>query len=485
MTSTSRTHSPADLAARRQFLRRGAALAAGAFGATSLGQLLLNAKPAYAADYKALVCIFQYGGSDGMNMVVPSDATRHGQYAGVRGALALPRGGLASLTGSDYGLHPAMASLLPFWNQSQLAPVFNLGPLHQPLTKAQYLAAGGTGATVPASLFSHSDQQRQWESAVSDSLSRTGWAGRASNALSTINPTISVGGNGLFGVEDLRSPLVLPGPGSGFGAYGLMPQDQDWEPNRLRKAAVDALYAEPQGNAIATAFADQQRVAFEMSNRLSGIVGSLPGDAMSVPAIDAAFAPLITDGYIYTWLGQQMYQLAKLIAYNATVQGNRQIFFATHGGYDNHNGQVGGSPTTGPHAELLGELADAMACFQTAMNSLGLGQAVTVFTQSDFGRTFAPNETFGTDHAWGNHHLVMGGAVKGKKTYGAYPTLVLGGPDDVGVEEWELQGRWIPTSSVDQYAATLLSWFGASASQLDAVLPNLVNFGSNRTLGFL
>jgi uncharacterized protein (DUF1501 family) len=205
----------------------------------------------YAADYKALVCIFQYGGSDGMNMVVPSDATRHGQYAGVRGALALPRGGLASLTGSDYGLHPAMASLLPFWNQSQLAPVFNLGPLHQPLTKAQYLAAGGTGATVPASLFSHSDQQRQWESAVSDSLSRTGWGGRASNALATINPTISVGGNGLFGVEDLRSPLVLPGPGSGFGAYGLMPQDQDWEPNRLRKAAVDALYAEPQGNAIA------------------------------------------------------------------------------------------------------------------------------------------------------------------------------------------------------------------------------------------
>jgi uncharacterized protein (DUF1501 family) len=117
-----------------------------------------------AADYKALVCIFQYGGSDGMNMVVPSDATRHGQYAGVRGALALPRGGLAGLAGSDYGLHPAMASLLPFWNQSQLAPVFNLGPLHQPLTKAQYLAAGGTGATVPASLFSHSDQQRQWES---------------------------------------------------------------------------------------------------------------------------------------------------------------------------------------------------------------------------------------------------------------------------------------------------------------------------------
>ena len=483
MTSPSRTLE--QHAARRQFLRRGAALAAGAFGATSLGKLMLGAAPAHAADYKALVCIFQYGGSDGMNMVVPSDPTRHAQYSGVRGALALPRGGLANLGGSDYGLHPAMSALLPFWNQSQLAPVFNLGPLHQPLSKAQYLAASGTGNTVPSSLFSHSDQQRQWESGVSDSLARTGWGGRASSTLATANPTISVGGNGLFGVEDLRSPLVLPGPGSGFGAYGLMPQDLAWTPNRLRKEAVDALYAEPQSTAIAGAFAEQQRVAFAMSNRLSGIVGSLPGDTMSVAAIDAAFAPLITDGYIYSYLAQQMYQLAKLIAYNATVQGNRQIFFATQGGYDNHNGQVGGSSTTGVHAELLGELADAMAAFQTAMNNLGLGQAVTTFTQSDFGRTFAPNETTGTDHAWGNHHLVMGGAVKGKKTYGTYPTLVLGGPDDVGVEEWELQGRWIPTSSVDQYAATMLTWFGASPAQLDAILPNLANFGSNRTLGFL
>lgn len=472
-------------AGRRAFLRRGAGLAAGALAGAAGLPVMLGSRHAHAADYKALVCVFQYGGSDGMNMIVPTDTTRHGQYAAVRGGLALPRASLVGLAGSQYGLHPAMAALQPFWTAGQLAPVFNLGPLNRPLTKAQYLAADAGSAIVPQALFSHSDQQKQWESAASDSLSRTGWGGRACEVLATTNPTISVGGNGLFGVEALRSPLVLPGPGSGFGAYGLMPDDLGWEPNRLRKAAVDALYAETPGGILGGAFASQQRVAFEMSDRLSGIVGSTPGDAMSVPEIDAAFAPLIQDGYIYSWFGQQMYQVAKLIAYNATVQGSRQVFFANQGGYDTHSGQAWGDATTGPHADLLGELADGLAAFQQAMNNLGLGASVTTFTEADFGRTFAPNETSGTDHAWGNNHLVLGGAVHGGATYGTYPTLVLGGPDDVGVESWELQGRWIPTSSVDQYAATMLAWFGASPAQLDAILPNLANFGSARSLGFL
>ena len=139
----------------------------------------------------------------------------------------------------------------------------------------------------------------------------------------------------------------------------------------------------------------------------------------------------------------------------------------------------------GKHAALLRQVGDSLACFHNAMKALGLADAVTAFTQSDFGRTFTPNNSSGTDHAWGNHHLVIGGAVKGGLTYGTYPTLALGGPDDVGVDSWELQGRWIPTLSVDQYAATLLSWFGATPTQLDAVLPNLGNFGSARTLGFL
>jgi uncharacterized protein (DUF1501 family) len=168
------------------------------------------------------------------------------------------------------------------------------------------------------------------------------------------------------------------------------------------------------------------------------------------------------------------------------VQGNRQIFFAQQGGFDTHGNQVAASGAVdGEHARLLKSLGDALAAFYTAMKNLGMGDVVTTFTQSDFGRTFKPNNSSGTDHAWGNQHLVMGGAVRGGTTYGRYPELALGGPDDVGVDAWELQGRWIPTTSVDQYAATLLGWFGASEAQLDAVLPNLVNFGANRRLGIL
>jgi uncharacterized protein (DUF1501 family) len=168
----------------------------------------------------------------------------------------------------------------------------------------------------------------------------------------------------------------------------------------------------------------------------------------------------------------------------ATLGGARQVYFAQLGGFDTHGGQIGADALSGHHAGLLKQLGDALACFQDALAALGLAESVTTFTQSDFGRTFLPNNSSGTDHAWGNHHLVLGGAVKGG-FYGSYPTLALGGPDDVGVDPWEQQGRWIPTSSVDQYAATLLGWMGASAAQLDGILPNLANFGSTRSLGFL
>lgn len=463
---------------RRSFLAAGAAAAAAPL-------LLTTTRQAGAADYKALVCVFLYGGNDAMNMVVPNDTTRHAQYAAVRGSLALPRGSLVPLSGSSYGLHPAMAALQPVWQAAKLAPVFNVGPLARPLTKAEYRAAAAGSADVPENLFSHSDQQRLWESGGRQSLQRTGWGGRACEAMATTNPVISVGGNGMFGVEPLRSPLVLPGPGQFFGAWGLMPADLGWQAMQLRKDAVDALYAQPQSHALADAYRIQQQGAFQVSTRLGSLVEALPGDPLSPPAVDAGFAPLLVDGQLPTDIAAQLYQVAKLIAANTTVQGTRQMFFAQMGGFDTHQGQVDGSATTGHHAMLLGDLADAMAAFQRAMDGLGMGGQVTLFTQSDFGRTFAPNSTSGTDHAWGSHALVMGGAVKGRLTYGSFPELVLGGPNDVGVDDWELQGRWIPTSSVDQYAATLLSWFGATPAQLDGALPNLVNFGSARSLGFL
>jgi uncharacterized protein (DUF1501 family) len=473
-----------DTTRRRWLLGSGATLAS-ALGAGTVGNLLLHAKPAYAADYKALVCIFLYGGNDGMNMIVPSDTARYNQYAGVRSGLAIPKASLTPLAGVNYGLHPAMQALSTAWSDGHLAPVFNVGPLAQPLTKAQYRAATANSGVLPSSLFSHSDQQILWETGSSDSLTRTGWGGRASEALVTANPVISVAGSARFGLTALQTPLVLPGPGATFGAYGLQASDT-WAPQLARKAAIDALYAQAQDVALADAYTAAQRDAFAMSTRLAALVKTQPGEAGAVAAIDTAFASLTVSGKVTTGLGQQLYQLAKLIAGNATVQGNRQIFFASMGGFDTHGNQlVTGSPLEGDHARLLKELGDALGAFYAAMKAIGLGDAVTAFTQSDFGRTFAPNNSTGTDHAWGNQHLVVGGAVKGGATYGSYPDLVLGGANDVGQDSWELQGRWIPTTAVDQYAATLLGWFGASETQLDAVLPNLKNFGTARKLGFL
>jgi len=470
---------------RRRWLMGSGATLASALGAGTLGNLLLHAKPAYAADYKALVCIFLYGGNDGMNMIVPSDTARYNQYVGVRSGLAIPKASLAPLAGVNYGLHPSMSALATAWSDGHLAPVFNVGPLAQPLTKAQYRAATANSGVLPSSLFSHSDQQILWETGSSDSLTRTGWGGRASEALATANPVISVAGSARFGLTALQTPLVLPGPGATFGAYGL--QASDTGASQLaRKAAIDALYAQAQDVALGDAYTAAQRDAFAMSTRLAALVKTQPGEAGAVAAIDTAFASLIVSGKVTTGLGQQLYQLAKLIAGNATVQGNRQIFFASMGGFDTHGNQlVTGSPLEGDHARLLKELGDALGAFYAAMKAIGLGDAVTAFTQSDFGRTFAPNNSTGTDHAWGNQHLVVGGAVKGGATYGSYPDLVLGGANDVGQDSWELQGRWIPTTAVDQYAATLLGWFGASETQLDTVLPNLKNFGTARKLGFL
>ena len=471
--------------ARRRWLMGSGATLAGALGVGSLGNLLLNARPAYAADYKALVCIFLYGGNDGMNMIVPNDSARYDRYAAVRKGLSIPKASLALLGGVSYGLHPALSALGSVWAEGRLAPVFNVGPLFQPLTKAQYRAAAANSELLPDSLFSHSDQQILWEAGTTDALTRTGWGGRAAEVLSTANPVISVAGTARFGLSTLQTPLVLPAPGSTFGAYGLQAADT-WEPQLARKAAIDALYAQAQDVTLGDAYTAAQRNAFAMSARLGALVKTAPGDADATPVIDAAFASITTGKTINTGMGKQLYQLATLIAGNATVQGNRQLFFASMGGFDTHGNQlVTGSPLEGDHARLLNELGDALAAFYTALKNLGLGTAVTTFTQSDFGRTFAPNNSTGTDHAWGNQQLVMGGAVKGGATYGRYPELALGGSDDVGQDSWELQGRWIPTTAVDQYAATLLGWFGASESQLDAVLPNLKNFGTARRLGFL
>jgi uncharacterized protein (DUF1501 family) len=469
---------------RRQLLRLGGASVAGAFGAGALSALLQNPVRAQSSGYRALVCVFLYGGNDGQNTVVPTDLTRHTQYADVRQALALPRGSRLPLTGTDLGLHPAMSALVPICNAQKIAPVVNVGPLFAPLTKANYRAWPETDPRIPDSLYSHSDQQIEWEASSATSLERTGWGGRATDILGTTNPVISVGGNGHFGLSSLGTPLVLPGPGGTFGVNNLSSTGAS---TVARKAALEAMYQSANlgsSNQMLSAYAQQQRIAFDMSSRLANIVRQVPSTA-APSLIDTAFAPLIdAGGNITSDLGRQLYQIAKLVLERSTVQGDKQLFFAQQGGFDTHNGQIAATVLTGDHARLLKTLGDAMACFYNAMEAIGMSNSVTLFTQSDFGRTFAPNSSSGTDHAWGNHHLVMGGAVRGGSVYGTYPELALGGPSDVGLDPWELHGRWLPTTSVDQYAATLLRWFGASDAQLSTILPNLANF-SVRNLGFL
>jgi uncharacterized protein (DUF1501 family) len=470
---------------RRRWLRAAAGLGA-TLGLGGLGTLLLPARRAWAADYKALVCISLYGGNDGLNTVVPTDAASWAAYSAVRGALALPISSLGVLPGTKFGLHPSLAPLQAAVQAGRLAPVLNVGPLAQPLTKAQYLAAQPNDGTVPNSLFSHSDQQIVWEAADPDSLARTGWGGRAAASLRTTNPVISVAANAHFGLSSAGAPIVVPALGGGFGVEELSgdPPRDTYAPYIARAAALRALHAEAQAHALTGAYSRMQADAFELSARLGGLVEAAPGDALAVPEIDAAFASLISNKRVTEFLASQLYQVAKLIAGRATVQGQRQIFMVRLGGFDTHGGQIGGDALSGTHADLLARLGKAMAAFDDAMQRLGLGGAVTSFTQSDFGRTFSPNNSSGTDHAWGNHHLVMGGAVKGGAAYGRAPELVLGSDDDVGVQAWELQGRWIPSSSVDQYAATLLRWFGADESQLLQILPQLSRF-AQRDLGFL
>jgi uncharacterized protein (DUF1501 family) len=474
-------HSPsATTLNRRRVLTLSGAALTGSLGLGAASSLLM---PAVAAgdDYKALVCLFFFGGNDGMNMVVPRDATRHARYAAVRDTLALPRSSLVGLN-ADYGLHPAMAALAPVWAEGALTAVHNVGPLFAPLTKAQLRAAPPGDPLVPDSLFSHSDQQLLWEAASTSAFERTGWGGRASSLMGTTNPVISFGGNAHFGLADTAAPLVLPGPGSNFGANGFY----DYTPIQARRAALNALMAEQQKSPMAGAYAQQQRAAAELETRLAGLFDFNPDPAADSTGITAAFAPLIRGGGIASGIGRQLYQVARFVSSRSRVRGTRQIFFVQMGGFDNHFSQAeGGNVLAGDHANLMKNAADGMAAFWRALKAINMTNQVTLFTQSDFGRTFTPNSSNGTDHAWGNEQLVMGGAVRGAATYGRYPELAVGGPDDVGVDPWELQGRWIPSTSVDQYAATLLRWWGLADPQIDTALPNLRNFGSARNLGFM
>ena len=452
---------------RREFLRGAGALTALGLGARlNVLDVIPAAEAQAATDYKALVCVFLFGGNDGNNTLLPYDSAGYAQYAAVRTTASgiqiaqnqlLPIQPISAPT--PYGLHPSLPELQSLFTQRKLAILANVGTLVAPTSKTQYQAK-----QVPLSLYSHSDQQAQWQSSISNMVTGTGWGGRIADRMAGFNaasgfPVVtSLGGSVLFATGKATAPLSIPVTGS-FALSGY----NNSVASNARLAALKQFLGSSSSNQFVNAANAIGSQALQLSTTMSPILASTTS---SVAPIFAALDANNTTG-------KALYQVAKTIEARAVTGAKRQIFFVGLGNFDTHSNQM---PT---QANLLAQLSPALKAFYDATVALGMAGAVTTYTLSDFGRTFQPASGAGTDHAWGNHHFVMGDAVKGGDLYGQYPTLALGGPSDA-----ENRGRWIPTTAVDQYGATLARWFGVPAADLAAVFPNLAAFGQS-DLGFM
>jgi uncharacterized protein (DUF1501 family) len=441
---------------RRTFINCASLAAAGnILGLRPFGAL--NALAQSSGGYKALVCVFLFGGNDANNTLIPFDTTGYGKYSSLRGDLALAQNTLLPLTPApNFALHPSLPDIQTLFNSGNAAFVANVGTLVQPLTRAQYQA----GQTAPTNLFSHPDQQLEWQNAAQSAATPTGWAGRMADVLgasynqgASIPMITSVAGDTLFCNGNSTTPVSVS-PGN----LGEASCSEGSECN-ARQLTAQALLTLDTGISLVQADDSITTNAYAYAKTLADAVQSI--------------TPLKTVFPANNGLGAQLQQIAQIIQVRSALNVQRQIFFAGIGNFDTHAGQLGLQST------LLAEISPALAAFYNATVELGVASEVTTFTMSDFSRTFQPNSNNGSDHAWGAHHIVLGGAVKGGQIYGTYPTLALGGPDDS-----DSNGRWVPTTASSQYAATLAQWFGVSVAELPAVLPSIGNFSTNN-LGFV
>lgn len=438
------------MATRRQFLK--ACCTFGAAGAaahlTRFGLMTANAQS--ASNYKALVCVFLFGGNDANNMIIPMSSTGFSAYQQIRGVLSLQQSSLLAVNtkaGAAYGLHPRLVNLRNLYTQGKAAMVFNVGTLVRPTTKSQY---ENNTVPLPRNLYSHSDQQQQWQTANPTVAGGTGWGGRVNDVVApnTAFPAgVSVAGNSAL-LNGLMATGVSISPGSNFG--------------------LDTFGSQTAATARMTAF--QNILTFnsgvQMITSTQGVLGNALKSAQAINQALASGRPLTTV-FPNTGLGQQLAEVAKVMQVRDALGMNRQIFFASMGGFDNHSNLLQDQDP------LLQELDGGLGAFQSALAELGIEQNVITFTESEFNRTCNASGTNGSDHAWGSHHFVMGAPVKGADAYGTFPTLALNGPDDVSG-----RGVWLPSSSLDQYAATMASWFGVPDANLGTVFPNLPNFAA-------
>jgi uncharacterized protein (DUF1501 family) len=446
---------------RRRFLK--ACTAGGAlyaFGRTP-GSIYAEAAGVNGfSDYKALVCVFLFGGNDSWSMVVPRSDAEYSAYAQSRQNLAIAKDQLLPVNalngdGVLYGLHPSMQGIADLFESGRCAVVANVGPLIQPTTKAQYQAGS---VALPPQLFSHNDQQDQWHSLRGKTVSKTGWAGRVADALAgqvsgqQLALNVSLSGNTLFQAGASATPYIMGASGAttftGFGATGVA---------AARKASFQNVVNAPYGTMYERAFADVQKRAVQYADLVNEAL-------LAAPSLTTVFPSGSS-------LATQLQTVARMIAVRERLGMSRQVFFVATGGFDTHDEQLVDQPG------LLGNLSASIAAFHAATAELGVASSVTTFTQSDFGRTLTSNGD-GSDHAWGGVQIVVGDGVQGRTIYGDYPVLEIGGASDVG------GGRFIPSVSSDQYAATLAKWFGIADAQMPTIAPSIGNFVDN-DLGFL
>jgi len=455
-------------ASRRDFVKQACCAAVGSTGIFSaltqlrvLGAVAADALPSTAAatapDFKALVCLFLFGGNDGTNVVIPSDDASYAIYAKARAELAVAQSSLLPITprkysdGRRFALHPSVPGMQSLFNEGKLAVLGNVGTLARPMTLADYTA----GRFAPPQLFSHPDQTLQWQSSIADKPFETGWGGRLADIMDALNAnnqiamSISLNGTNSFQRgKNVGQFTINPGGTTSIAVPPAL--------NFPGFAGLRSLMAIPNANVHAATFGGITRQAIDDSTLVSSVLKT---------------APTLRTVFPGTQTGTRLAMIARLISVAADLGLKRQIFFVQLGGFDLHGAQAQS------HGPLLAELSAALRSFSDATTELGVANQVTTFTASDFGRSYVPNAG-GTDHGWGNHQFIMGGAVQGGDIYGQMPSLAINGPDDTG------RGRWLPSTSVDEYNATLATWFGVSAGNLSTVLPNIGRF-AKPNLGFM